>query len=134
MVHSMHHYRWRVRAKFYSKHYPLHELCTFCDSFLILCHISFVSFESSNNFVRGEKYMKTLKRRNESLKQNSTYAVFVATYWSCWIRKYLRTGRPWNIIYWWMEKIRYYLKEGHILGQRKSSLKFWHRILKTSGS
>ena len=68
-----------------------------------------------------------------SEKQNSTYAVFAATYWSCWIRKYLRTGRPWNIIYWWMEKIRYHL-QGHILGQRKdSSLKVpGHSILKTS--
>lgn len=68
-----------------------------------------------------------------SEKQNSTYAVYVATYWSCWIRKSLRIGRPWNIIYWWMEKIRYYL-QGCILGQEKqSSLKVpGHSILKTS--
>lgn len=68
-----------------------------------------------------------------SEKQNSTYAVYVATYWSCWIRKSLRIGRPWNIIYWWMEKIRYYL-QGCILGQEKqSSLKVpGHSILKAS--
>ena len=66
-------------------------------------------------------------------KQNSAYAVYVATSCSCWIRKYVRTGRPWNIIYWWMEKVQYYL-QGRILGQEKeSSFKVpGHSILKTS--
>ena len=68
-----------------------------------------------------------------SYKQNSAYDVHVATFCSCWIRKYLRTGRPWNIF---VGGWRTYstICQGYILGQEKdSSLKVpGHSVLKTS--
>ena len=67
MEYYMYHYSWRVRAEFYSKHAhsPMSYMYIFVINFFNpLPYISCLqNFEGSNNFVHGEKYMKTPKEK-----------------------------------------------------------------------